>query len=546
MPSRRFGFIRRDSPVGRQRTFEGQFRAASIRISAELDADRVVRATVEEVHRTLGFPWTSVWLLDEGAPRLAFAAGTPGGSRLSEGAPRSVVECARHERPVQNEVAGHVAFPIVGPLSGIIGVLYLHGRTFTLDEMTFLEAVIRQAGMTLEAARLYERASAETKKSQAILERIADGVVVTDPEGQILEWNRAAQRLLAPHEDAIGKPCAEVLGLHRGERPLLCNRTCELFSTNGGAVAGAGHEVWRTLSDGRRQPILADVASVEESDGTITALVHSLRDITKLKQADEAKTLFLATASHELKTPLTVIGGFAQTLVDRGDRLTDRQRGDALSAIYRRSQELTTIVNRLLLSSRIEAGRVEVNLTDVDVVELVTERVDAFRASTGRAIHLAAEDCPAAVADPHALMSVVDHVLENAIKYSPDGGSIEVVVSSPSSVSISVTDRGIGMDAEALAHCTEKFWQAESDDGRRFGGTGIGLYIVRSLVEAMGGGLHFESTVGEGTTVTVSLPRVGDAGAQRHPREQRDDDRAEASVIKEFMRQIGVPSGRRP
>jgi PAS domain S-box-containing protein len=489
-----------------------------------------------------------VWLLDENGPRLAFAAGAPGGSRLADGgsnltdaAPPSVVECARNVRPVQNEVAGHVAFPILGPLSGILGVLYLHGRSFTLDEMTFLEAVVRQAGMTLEAAHLYERASAETRKSQAILARIADGVVVTDPAGRIMEWNQAAQRLLAPAQDAIGRPCAEVLGLHRGERALACNGTCELLAS---AQGGAGQEVWRTLSDGRRQPILADVASVEESDGTTTALVHSLRDITKLKQADEAKTLFLATASHELKTPLTVIGGFAQTLVDRGESLNDHQRGEALRAIYRRSQELTTIVNRLLLSSRIEAGRVEVNMIDVDVVEIITERVEAFRASSGRDVRLAATECPPAAADPHALISALDHILENAIKYSPEGGPVHVVVSAGAGISIAVTDHGIGMDAEALAHCTDKFWQAESDDGRRFGGTGIGLYIVRSLVEAMGGGLQFQSRVGAGTTVTLSLVRAG----QPLPpaRERHVEDRGESSVIKEFMRQIGVPTGRRP
>ena len=385
---------------------------------------------------------------------------------------------------------------------------------------------------------LQEKAAADSERMQGradkILEHVADAVFVTDDAGRMVVCNPAAERLIGrPATAMAGRPCHEVLGLHRGERALDCAAGCALLL----APAPEGHELWRQDASGRRQPLLAEAAEVPAPDGG-SEVVHSMRDITRLKQAEEAKTLFLATASHELKTPLTVISGFASTLLRYPD-IDETMRGSALDAIWTRSLELTRIVERLLLSSRIEAGRLDLDLSAVDVTPLLRERVASSSAGMRRRINFTAdEDVPEVITNAQALTTVVDHLMDNAVKYSPSGEAVEVSVErGAGSATIKVSDHGIGMDAEQVAHCFDKFWQAESTDVRRFGGTGIGLYIVQSLVDAMGGTITVESTPGEGSTFVIRLRCEGAV-----PEQPTSETRAgEATSIREFMRQIGVP-----
>ena len=269
-------------------------------------------------------------------------------------------------------------------------------------------------------------------------------------------------------------------------------------------------EAWRPARDGGRQPLLVSVNALPAADGPDVEVVHSIRDITRLKQADEAKTLFLATASHELKTPLTVINGFAKTLTTRS--LTPQKQREALAAIRRRGEELARVVDRLLLSSRIEAGRAEVSDCSVDLIPLIYERAAALATATDRQIDVDLPDDLAAVSgDPSALTTVVDHLLENAVKYSPDGETVAVTAAAEMAngacfVIVNVADGGVGMDPSTVAHCFDKFWQADASGTRRFGGTGIGLYIVRSLVEAMGGTVSVHSELGNGSVFSFRLP----------------------------------------
>ena len=352
------------------------------------------------------------------------------------------------------------------------------------------------------------------QKAETIVARVADGIVVTDGNGIVLETNPAGQRMMGVEGPfVVGMPCIRALGLREGERILDCRKSCPLLQDGSADDASLGREVWRELSDGRRQPLLASAFSVTDERGGVE-IVHSLRDITRLKEADEAKTLFLATASHELKTPVTVIAGFAETILAYPDMPPER-RAAAVEAIRRRATELSAIVDRLLLSSKIESGRVHVDVHPVDVRALVTERANSFQDASGRHIvRLVAEDGLIAIADPLALQTVVDHLLDNAVKYS-DGGPVVIRGRKRTgTVEVAVSDIGIGMDEEQAQHCFDKFWQAESTDVRRFGGTGIGLYIVGSLVDAMGGSISVDTAIGRGSTFTVVLPSADadDAG----------------------------------
>jgi signal transduction histidine kinase len=295
-------------------------------------------------------------------------------------------------------------------------------------------------------------------------------------------------------------------------RELDCSMGCALLAVHGstGTQAGSDVEVWRFEATGERQPLLATALPVVDREGSVVEVVHSFRDITRLKEADEAKTLFLATASHELKTPLTVIRGFSQMLVLPGNKMSDEERAAALRAIDVRARQLTGIVDRLLLSSRIESGHVDLTVEAVDATPILLEQVTALRAATARQVMLEMDDAlPELLVDPGAFTTVVDHLLDNAVKYSPGGGPVIVYATAVDDhIELTVSDEGVGMTQEQAAHCFDRFWQAEHSDVRRFGGTGIGLYIVRSLVEAMNGTISVSSAPGEGAAFTVELTRA--------------------------------------
>lgn len=385
-------------------------------------------------------------------------------------------------------------------------------------------------------------AQAVLERTRAILEGIADGVYVTDPAGKVRLWNRAAERISGcPGSRALGRDCSTVLNLKINDIPLDCSKGCAILEQFGAKAAAEGVEACRLRRDLRKQPLLVTVSEVKTRSGQTTEFVHTVRDITATKLADEAKTMFLATASHELKTPLTVIIGFTELL--RDGALSDDQLEQALQLIDTRARELSKIVDRLLLTGRIEAGRLHLELKPVDISSLVAERAHTLGAATDRTITAdVPEVLPAIVGDEDALATVLDHLMDNAIKYSPDGGDIELSARTAGPmVEISVVDHGVGMDDEQAAHCFDRFWQAESTDVRRFGGTGIGLYIVRSLVEAMGGRVGVSSAINAGSTFTVALQRARPGAIGTTSEEQHGEDRGRRSMIEEFMRQIGVP-----
>jgi PAS domain S-box-containing protein len=412
-------------------------------------------------------------------------------------------------------------------------------RLDAVDLVSFAGALVALLLLVRRSVFVHALVSARAEglrtKADVILATVVGGVVVTDRTGTVLQANPAAERIIGGPHHLVGRSCAEALGLHAGARGLDCGGGCALLRRPD-QDASQGQEVWRIDAAGEKQPILASAVTLSTSDGV--EVVHSLQDITRLKQAEEAKTLFLATASHELKTPLTVINGFAETLT-RYDDLDPETQSAALAAIRSRAKELTRVVDRLLLSSRIEAGRVTLVNRPTALPPLLHDRVSCLATATGRPISCAvAEDLQLVQAETDAFVTVIDHLLENALKYSPEGGEVHVAaLDEGDRTVITVRDTGIGMDSEQAGRCFEKFWQAESTDVRRFGGTGIGLYIVHSLVEAMGGRIRVVSVPGTGTTFTIELMA---AGAIPPPREV---GQGESTSIREFMRQIGVPSG---
>jgi len=312
---------------------------------------------------------------------------------------------------------------------------------------------------------------------------MADGLLVLDGEGTIRTWNPAAAQL-------TGLLAEAVVG---GRAPF--------------PLPSPGQVLDHRLDDGRWLELVCSPV------GPGGETVVTFRDVTRPKLAEEAKDLVLATASHELRTPVTVVKGYAETLAGRWHDLTEEDRLAAVEVLRHRTTELAALVDRLLLGDRGEPAGFAVEREPFDLLETLQQAVAALPAAVPAPVLDLPEALPAARGDRASIATVVAELCTNAVKYSPRGSSVELhAAADRSSVFFQVADRGIGVRPEDVEKVFVRFWQAEQGDQRRFGGVGLGLYIVRRLLDRQGGWVAVRPRDGGGTVVEVRLPRA-DAAA---------------------------------
>jgi signal transduction histidine kinase len=240
------------------------------------------------------------------------------------------------------------------------------------------------------------------------------------------------------------------------------------------------------------------------------ARVYLIRDVTEQRDLERAKDLFFATTSHELKTPLTVVKGLASTLRKHWERMDPARRDDALETIERRAEALDRLIERILVGSRVQAGALDISPTPVDIARLIDDVVPGFAAAAGPEHELraeVAEHLPLVAGDRQAIDTILGHLLENAIKYSPDGGEVVVaawVDEDEGRMMVEVRDRGIGIEG-SVESLLAPFVQADSRTTRRFAGVGLGLYIVRQLLDQIDGQLWAGNRPDGGSTFGFSL-----------------------------------------
>lgn len=266
----------------------------------------------------------------------------------------------------------------------------------------------------------------------------------------------------------------------------------------------------KRLEDELRQSHESLERRVEERTAELTRTNELLRrEVADRKRAEEVRDEFLSVAAHELKTPMTSLRGFAQVLLGQLDRheMPDPERlSHALRAIDRQSEKLAVLVSQLLDISRLEAGRLVLERTATDVVPIVESVVANARARTSRhPVEVRAPATLSAVVDPLRLEQVLTNLVDNAIKYSPDGGAIHIEAGhSKGGLRLVVTDRGIGVPPEHRGRIFDRFYQAHPE--QRLGGMGLGLYISRQIVDLHGGRMEAEFPATGGTRVIVTLP----------------------------------------
>lgn len=356
---------------------------------------------------------------------------------------------------------------------------------------------------------------------RAVLDSAIQSVIATSPEGIITVFNRGAERLLGHRaEDVVGAVTPAIIHL---ESEVIA-RSEELSRMLGRPVApgfetvvalaktgGADVREWTYVrSDGTQVPVSLSVTAIRSADGTITGYLSVATDIAERKRVDLIKDEFIATVSHELRTPLTSIRGALGLIAGGATGTLSTATRDMVDIAAKNSDRLVRLINDILDLEKIQAGRVQLQIADVELGALLDQVVNANAAfANGHGVIVELKQCPRVCvrADEDRLAQVLTNLISNAAKFSPRGGRVEIHVERRErDARINVVDHGPGIPPDLRDRLFEKFVQGDGSDRRSKGGTGLGLSITRELVSAMQGSVDHRATEGGGATFFVDLP----------------------------------------
>src|SRR6266542_3156339 len=385
----------------------------------------------------------------------------------------------------------YLGVPLVGPEGTVHGVLSVYGRTrrtWRSEEIEALEALAANTAAALSNAELFTSVALDRERSHAILENIADGIVAVDRDSHVVLWNAAAERITGvPAADALGRTIDDVL-----------QRSLSSTADEPGrqiAIQRGTEEVWLSVTE----------AVMRDPVGAVSGRIFAFRDISADRLVEEMKSEFVATVSHELRGPLTSIYGFAETLLCEDVLFGDEERRIFMGYIASESERLTAIVDALLNVARLTTGDLHVNLAPTDVRAVVSEVVGGVdgEANSHRFVLDLPEEPLAAQADREKLRQILAALVDNAIKFSPNGGTVTVAARrTGEGVELRVEDEGVGIPQSEQERIFRKFYRGAIASS----GTGIGLFIAQGLVSAMGGRIFVDSEEGKGARFTFELP----------------------------------------
>lgn len=386
--------------------------------------------------------------------------------------------------------------PLRTPERGIFGLLGVVNRekprSFTPHDVRLLCALADYAAIALENARLYNETETERRKLEGVLQAAEEVIIILDPEMRVILCNPAAiATLRLPAEGITGQKIQQLVS-H--------NTLLDLFWKASRVQRSYHAEVW--IPGGRTYS--AQLTPVEG-----VGYVLMMHDITQIKELDRVRAEFLATVSHDLRSPLATIRGYVD-LLEKVGPVTDQQR-EFLEKIRRSIVHLTALVSDLVELGRIEAG-VELEMEPFHLESIIDAVVDGYRqiaAEKGLTLKWELTPLPLIRGNPHRLRRVMENLLSNAVKYNREGGWIDVSAECQEGyIVVRVADSGIGIPPEDLPHIFDRFYRVQRPETEDIEGTGLGLSIVKSIVEKHGGRVWVESRPGEGTTFTLLLPAM--------------------------------------
>jgi two-component system phosphate regulon sensor histidine kinase PhoR len=392
-----------------------------------------------------------------------------------------------------------------------IGVLHAfnkrHGEDFNDEDVRLLERMARNVGAIIANLQLYREVLEEREELLQTFESLTAGLILVSPEGRISQMNASARTIFGlthPDQkatDVLGKQYSDVIG--NDEFKELYRQTM-----NGEETSSTVELTVQIANIDRIYQCQA--AEVKGEDNKSLGVVAIFNDVTDMKNIDRMKSSFVAMASHELRTPLTAIKGFVSTLL-MDDGFSDDERREFYMIIDQECDRLTRLINDLLNTARIEAQEsLKPHYAQVDLTALLEKTLLIQKQSTTR--HELKLDVrgplPKIIGDEDKLDQILTNLLNNAIKYSPNGGDIVLhAVSEDGWVTIGIQDQGLGIPKDQLTKVFDKFHRVNNEDNRRIYGTGLGLFLVKHLVESVHlGKIWVESDVGKGSTFLFRIP----------------------------------------
>ncbi len=416
---------------------------------------------------------------------------------------------------IDPRLAQSIAMPLVFarvPL-GLLIVFRSYQTAITPEDLNALQSFADQAAIAVNNAQLYGEISQERQRLAAILNNSGDGVFILNPDLTIQQANRAFERMSGWRgDDLIDRPKSHVIVWEALESPDI-----EDALEAGWARASADGRA-DTLyvegdllrPDGISISIGITYAPLLRADDRLESIIASVRDITNFRKAQEMQSVFISTVQHELRTPIAIIKGYASTL-SRDDVEWDGEIiRENLAIIEDEADRLTKLVEDLLTASKIQAAReLRLNIADTDLQAVASRSAARLESQTKHPIVLSfAGSFPLIPGDETRLRQVIDNLLTNAIKYSPDDTTITIGGRyTEKSVTVFVRDEGAGIAKDQIEKVFERFYRVDDQLTSSAQGAGLGLYLVKAIVEAHGGEISVKSQVGGGSTFFFTLPR---------------------------------------
>ena len=505
---------------------EETLRRLVARIAAILQAEKCIFMTLDKERGELVGRGPAYGFTDEEIKRFRVRA-TQGisGQVFRESKPQIIFDAISDDRTVKENVAllnvrNGACVPLIAEKRdennkvierNTIGVLHVfnkrYGNIFIEEDIHLLERLAKNATAVIQNAQVFREVVEEKEELEHIIESVYAGLVMVNKDGRIMQMNASARTMFdVESTDILNRPYFEVI-----DNAKVKDIIQQSMDTN----EEHAEEISLFFGEESQQEeriFQSQTALVKSEDQQPMGVVAIFNDITEIRGVDRMKTAFVSTVSHELRTPLTSIKGFISTLLDDKEGYYDlTTQREFYTIIDTECDRLTRLISDLLNVSRIEAGRaLDLNPKPVTLPPLVEKVISVQRSYTNKHNLLIdlADDLPIIIADEDKIDQILTNLTNNAIKYSPKGGDVTIIgrKNGDEGVEFHVTDQGMGIPKEHLPKVFERFHRVDNRDTREVGGTGIGLYLVKHLVEAHGGKIWVESDHGKGSSFNFTLP----------------------------------------
>lgn len=532
--------MRGDKAAGQGRDLAPLFRRVGGALASSLDLRDLLGLLVDEALAALGADVALLRLLDRPGEHLELqvARGVPeevvrqvrfrpgeglAGRLLLDGIPVQGLNLQQDPRATQRVLARRygwrsfvaVALHLHQQPIGVWFLIRKQRRPFSDEDVALLSTLADYASLAVERSWLLNTIVREKHESEAVIQASANGILVVDGHGRVVDINPALERLTGwTLREARGQPCCDVVGCQGTDSAAVRHAPgCPLkMDTQGRTRAFVEYRI--ETREGRSIPVEASYGLIHDDEGELTRVVIVFHDISRQEELNRLRAEIVANVSHELRTPLALIKGYATTLLSPQVDLEEAEARRFLHNVSIAADRLSRMIDDLLCASRIETRQLELRPAAFDLGQTVRQVLDWFQPHVGERRLVA--DLPADSlrlwADPDRVEQVLVNLLTNAAKYSPAESAITIqarLLGDPPRVVVHVSDEGIGIAPEHLPRIFDRFYLTE--DSQK--GVGLGLYICKELVEAMDGEIWVVSEVGVGSTFSFALPAAETAPA---------------------------------